>query len=140
MKEQQESREQIYEPKVDKEMQTLLHQLETHESIVAYQIIAKKIGAHEGLQRLVEEIKQHQKEAVSFAHYDKPEAEKEALRLADAKQQAFDEHPLVVTYRERLIVANELLQHVTQSLERQVNLGLEARLETGKEEQHASKN
>lgn len=140
MKEQQKSRVPIYERQVEKELQALLHQLENHDSIIAYQKIAKKIEAHEGLQELVEEIKQHQKEAVSFAHYDKPEAEKVALRLADEKQQAFDEHPLVIAYRERLVAANELLQYVTQLLERQVNLGLEARLEIGKEEQHASKN
>ena len=41
------------------------------------------------------------------------------------KQKEFDEHPLVVAYREQLIEANDLVQHVTALIQYRVNEELE---------------
>lgn len=124
-----DTRDFQYEEDVKKSLEVLLEKIGTNEVIKEYQKIAQKVDQHAGLKALVEEIKQHQKDAVQFAHYDKPEAEREALRLADQKQKEFDEHPLVIAYREKLIEANDLLQHVTYLLEQQVNQDLEDKLE-----------
>ncbi|MGX7023947.1 YlbF family regulator [Vagococcus hydrophili] len=124
-----ENREFQYEEKIAKSLDMLLTQLGENEVIKSYKEIAQKVDQHEGLKELVESIKRHQKDAVQYAHYDKPEAEKEAIRLANTKQKEFDEHPLVIVYREKLVEANDLLQYVTHLLEKNVNDGLEEKIE-----------
>lgn len=124
-----ENREFQYEEKIAKSLDMLLAQLGENEVITSYKEIAQKVDQHEGLKELVESIKAHQKDAVQYAHYDKPEAEKEAIRLANTKQKEFDEHPLVIVYREKLVEANDLLQYVTHLLEKNVNDGLEEKIE-----------
>ena len=84
-----------------------------------------RLKKNKKLTELVEEIKAAQKDAVQFAHYGKPTAEKEAIQRADAKTKEFDEHPLVVAYREQLIEANDLVQHVTALIQYRVNEELE---------------
>lgn len=110
---------------VQKTLEQLLTLLDQSEVIQEYKKIEAKVQDHQGLVVLVEEIKAYQKEAVKAAHYGKPEAEKQAIKKADELTATFDEHPLVVRYRQRLIEANDLLQHVTKLLERNVNISLE---------------
>ncbi len=113
------------EPEMQEALQRLLRLLNENEVIRSYQQIEEKVKDHPGLHELTEEIKQFQQDAVKFAHYGKPEAERIALRKADELTKQFDEHPLVVSYRERLIEANDLLQHVTNTIEEKVNQELE---------------
>lgn len=117
-----------YEPVLDQVFYKLLEKLAHHDTIKEYRKLEHQIGEHDGLQRLVDDIKAHQKEMVRFDHYDKPNAYKEAKRLADEKQQQFDNHPLVIAYRESLVEANDLLQHVTNRLQKKVNDSLEKKL------------
>ncbi len=125
-----------YEAEVGHALQTLIEKIGKTDVIEDYKKIAEKVNEHQGLKNLVEEIKRHQKDAVQFAHYDKPEAEREAIRLANEKQRAFDEHPLVIVYREKLIEANDLLQHVTNLVERNVNQSLEDKLNQTEESEN----
>ncbi|MGO3731826.1 MAG: YlbF family regulator [Vagococcus sp.] len=118
-------REFEYEPTVKQALDQLLEALSLNNIVQEYQDIEEKVGKHEGLKQLVDEIKTHQKEAVEYAHYDKPIAEQEAIHLANTKQETFDTHPLVIEYREKLVEANDLLQHMTKLLERDVNNRLE---------------
>lgn len=96
-----------------------------NEVIVHYQELQKRVVENDTLQELEEGIKAAQKDAVQFAHYGKPEAEREALKEADRLTKAFDEHPLVVAYREQLYEANDLLQHLTTMIQKEVNAALE---------------
>ncbi|MDN6691247.1 MAG: YlbF family regulator [Enterococcus sp.] len=96
-----------------------------NEVIVHYQELQKRVAENDTLQELEEGIKAAQKDAVQFAHYGKPEAEREALKEADRLTKAFDEHPLVVPYREQLYEANDLLQHLTTMIQKEVNAALE---------------
>lgn len=96
-----------------------------NEVIVHYQELQKRVAENDTLQELEEGIKAAQKAAVQFAHYGKPEAEREALKEADRLTKAFDEHPLVVAYREQLYEANDLLQHLTTMIQKEVNAALE---------------
>ncbi|MGX7059679.1 YlbF family regulator [Vagococcus humatus] len=99
----------------------LIAQLKRSQAIHDYQEIEKKVSQHEGLKMLVEEIKAYQKQAVQFAHYHKPVAEKEAIKQADALTKQFDEHPLVIRYREKLVEANDVVQYITTVIEQEIN-------------------
>lgn len=121
-------RRDVYDDQVNESLSDLLESLKNHDTIKAYKKIEQKIDAHVGLKEMVDEIKALQKDAVKFAHYDKPNAEKEAIKQADELQEAFDNHPLVIEYRECLVEANDLLHHLTSLLQSQVNEKLEKKL------------
>lgn len=120
-----EQEKKAIEPQVQASLDELLHLLNQSEIIQSYKEIEARISGHEGLHELTEAIKVKQKEAVKFAHYGKPEAEKHAIKEADALTAQFDEHPLVIRYRQKLIEANDLLQHVTNLLEEKINVQLD---------------
>lgn len=97
-----------------------------NEEIIRFQQLQKRVEENETLQELEEGIKAAQKDAVQFAHYGKPEAEREALKEADRLTKEFDQHPLVVAYREQLYEANDILQHLTTMIQKEVNAAIEA--------------
>ncbi|EOI06756.1 hypothetical protein UAY_00098 [Enterococcus moraviensis ATCC BAA-383] len=115
----------ITDKKINEELTKLLSLLGEDELIKRYKELEEKVEHNEKLTDLVEQIKAAQKDAVQFAHYDKPEAEKAAIKRADDLTKEFDEHPLVVAYREQLIEANDLLQHVTDMIQYRINEELE---------------
>ena len=97
-----------------------------NEIIIRLQQLKKRVEENDTLQELEEGIKAAQKDAVQFAHYGKPEAEREALKEADRLTKEFDQHPLVIAYREQLFEANDLLQHLTNMIQKEVNAAIEA--------------
>ncbi|MBO0466890.1 YlbF family regulator [Enterococcus plantarum] len=115
----------ITDKEINEELTKLLTLLGEDELIQRYKELEEKVQNNEKLTGLVEQIKAAQKDAVQFAHYDKPEAEKEAIKRADELTKEFDEHPLVVAYREQLMEANDLLQHVTDMIQYRINEELE---------------
>ncbi|MBL1225804.1 YlbF family regulator [Enterococcus sp. BWR-S5] len=115
----------IDDKNIEAELDKLLQLLDQNETIQRYKEIEQRVNNNEKLTQLVEEIKQAQKDAVQFAHYGKPEAEKEAIKRADELTAQFDEHPLVIAYREQLAEANDLLQHITAMIQRGINNQLE---------------
>ncbi|ALS02555.1 hypothetical protein ATZ33_14560 [Enterococcus silesiacus] len=115
----------ITDKRINEELMKLLALLGEDELIKRYKELEEKVQNNEKLTALVEQIKAAQKDAVQFAHYDKPEAEKTAIKQADALTKEFDEHPLVVAYREQLMEANDLLQHVTDMIQYRINEELE---------------
>lgn len=114
---------------ISSSLKGLLAQLADNEVMRAYKEIEEKVKDHPALYKLTEEIKSYQKEAVKFAHYGKPEAERVAIKKADELTKEFDEHPLVIRYRECLVEANDLLQHLTNLLEETVNQSLSTNYE-----------
>ncbi|MBO0440338.1 RicAFT regulatory complex protein RicA family protein [Candidatus Enterococcus ikei] len=115
----------ITDKRINEELTKLLTLLGEDELIQRYKKLEEKVQNNEKLNELVEQIKAAQKDAVQFAHYDKPEAEKAAIKRADELTKEFDEHPLVVAYREQLMEANDLLQHVTDMIQYRINEELE---------------
>lgn len=107
------------------EVDKLLALLQTHESVQKFQGVQERAQNHKGLKSLEEQIKAAQKDAVNFAHYDKPEAEKQAIAEIDRLNQAYKSHPLVASYRDSLVEADELLQHVSKMIQKEVNLAIE---------------
>ena len=123
------------DPTIEKSLDELLGRLAENEVMKAYKEIEEKVKDHPALYQLTEEIKGYQKEAVKFAHYGKPEAEKIAIKKADELTKEFDQHPLVIRYRECLIEANDLLQHLTNLLEETVNRTLDKKYQELSEEE-----
>ncbi|MFR2689496.1 MAG: YlbF family regulator, partial [Enterococcus faecium] len=101
------------EPEIQKEVRKLTKLLRENETIIRYKELEEKIHQNQYLTELREKIKQAQKEAVHFAHYDKPAAEQEAIKRADQFMKEFDQHPLVIAYRKQLLEADDLLHHLT---------------------------
>ncbi|MFC4772514.1 YlbF family regulator [Enterococcus hermanniensis] len=99
--------------------------LSENETIIRYQQLQKRVDENNTLKELEEDIQKSQKTAVQFAHYDKPEAEKAALKEADRLTKELNQHPLVTAYREQLIEANDLLQYLTTMIQKEVNDALE---------------
>ncbi|QIL45899.1 hypothetical protein G7081_01710 [Vagococcus coleopterorum] len=116
-------------PQVADALANVLEKLEANSVIKEFRDISKKVEDHEGLRQLTERIKVEQKNAVQCAHYGKPEAEKLAKQEADRLTEEFDQHPLVIRYREKLVEANDLLQHLTNKIERDFNDQLEEKLD-----------
>lgn len=115
----------IEDQKIQLSLEQLNQLLADYPAIKEFQEIQKQAKQNPRLLALEEEIKQAQKEAVQFAHYGKPEAEKEAIRKIDALTQEYNQHPVVQLYRESLAQANELLQYVTQTIQKKVNQAIE---------------
>jgi cell fate (sporulation/competence/biofilm development) regulator YmcA (YheA/YmcA/DUF963 family) len=115
----------ITDKRINEELDKLLALIGEDQRIKRYKELEARVQKNTKLNELVEQIKAAQKDAVQFAHYDKPEAEKSAITRADALTQEFDEHPLVVAYRAQLVEANDLLQHITEMIQYRMNDELE---------------
>lgn len=114
------------EAAVEAALNDLTALLKENEVISDYQRVQKRVAESDTLKQLEDEIKEAQKAAVQYAHYGKPEAEKAALKEADRLTKEFDQHPLVTAYRDQLVEANDLLQHLTHMIQKEVNDTLEA--------------
>lgn len=113
------------EQEVSKALAKLLELLSEHETIKEFKKIQAKAQQNKHLKELEEAIKAAQKDAVQYAHYNKPEGERLAIARINELNKEYAEHPLVVAYREKLIEADELLHYVTTNLQRQVNDAIE---------------
>lgn len=109
------------EQTLQEEVEKMLSLLTTHESVAQFKEVQGKAQNHAGLKELEAQIKRAQKDAVAYAHYDKPEAEKLAIEEINALNKAYKSHPLVDMYRDRLVEADELLQHVSTLIQKEVN-------------------
>lgn len=114
-----------FEPKIAAGLNELTKALAENEIVKDYRQIARKVANNSRLQDLEEKIKAAQQEAVQFAHYGKPEAEKMALIKAENYQKEYENHPLVIAYREKLTLANDLLHFLTDNISQNVNQAID---------------
>jgi cell fate (sporulation/competence/biofilm development) regulator YmcA (YheA/YmcA/DUF963 family) len=112
----------------NQELAALVKLVADSEVVREYQALQARVSQHAKLNELEADIKQAQQAATNFAHYGQMEAEKAELAKVVALQAQFDTHPLVVAYRESLIEANDLLQHITTLVQKEINEGLEEEL------------
>lgn len=113
------------EPEIQVALEQLVHLLGEHDFIKEFQEIQQRALQNKHLQNLEKQIKQAQKAAVQFAHYDKSEAEKQANAEIDRLKKEYENHPLVIRYREKMLNANELLHYITVNFEKKVNEAIE---------------
>lgn len=123
-----------FEPEVTAALNELTNALAENEIVKDYRKIALKVANNSRLQELEEKIKAAQQEAVQFAHYGKPEAEKAALAAANEYTREYENHPLVVAYREKLTLANDLLHFITENISQEVNQTVENLADQAKED------
>ena len=123
------SNESLLDEATKAHLQRLTDLLKENELIQDYQMIEEKAQNHAHLNQLIADIKIKQKEAVAFNHYGKPEAEKIAIKEAEAFTKEFNEHMIVTSYQDALVEANDILQHlvatVQDELKEQINQTLE---------------
>ncbi|MGY3779070.1 YlbF family regulator [Isobaculum melis] len=100
---------------------SLTEMIKAHEVIQEYQALEENVQQNQRLNELIEQIKDKQKEAVAFSHYEKPEAEKVVIKELDELTTQFKEHFLVRTYQENLVEANALLQNIVEKIQETVN-------------------
>lgn len=108
--------EQVVKQAVD-QLSRLLSDLP---QVQEFQQLAAKVADNQKIVQLEEAIKQAQKDAVQYEHYQKPEACAQALAKADELTTQYNELPLVVAYREKMIEVNEIVQYVTNRIQRGV--------------------
>ncbi len=113
------------EPEIQAALEQLVDLLAEHDSIREFKKVQQRALQNEKLQTLEEQIKQAQKAAVQFAHYDKPEARKQANAETDRLKKEYEDQPLVISYRKKLLDANEILHYITDNFERRVNDAIE---------------
>ncbi|PCS12166.1 putative cytosolic protein [Lactococcus raffinolactis] len=77
--------------------------------------------AAEDLYALEVEMKVLAKEAVLYKKIDKVKAYQETMARSKIIEAQLNESPLIMDYRRKLVVANDLLQHLLQTLESQIN-------------------
>lgn len=118
------------EPQIQAGLDKVLQELQQVPIVKEYQAIEAKVLQHDGLLALEEMIKSNQRDAVNFAHYGKTEAEKQALKAAEEARQQYEQHPLVVAYREKLVAVDALLHYLTDKIQYQVNDRIEKESET----------
>ena len=113
------------EKQLEQEVEKLLDLLKNHESVQQFQTVRNRAENHPKLKELEAQIKAAQKDAVNFEHYVKPEAQRQAVAEINRLNKEYKSHPLVESYRQSLIEADELLQHVSTMIQKKVNQVIE---------------
>lgn len=113
------------EKQLEQEVEKLLDLLKNHESVQQFQTVRDRAENHPKLKELEAQIKAAQKDAVNFEHYGKPEAQRRAVAEINRLNKEYKSHPLVESYRQSLIEADELLQHVSTMIQKNVNQVIE---------------
>lgn len=99
----------------------LLTQVSQHPTILAFQAAEKRLKASKELYALEVEMKDLAKQAVLFKKIDKVKAYQETMARSKVIESELNDAPLIVDYRRKLVAANDLLQHLLQRLESQIN-------------------
>ena len=113
----------IDDPTADYEqaLAALLTQVSQHPTILAFQAAEKRLKAAKELYALEVEMKDLAKQAVLFKKIDKVKAYQETMARSKVIESELNDAPLIVEYRRKLVAANDLLQHLLQRLESQIN-------------------
>ena len=113
----------------DQALAALLAQVSQHPAVLAFQAAEERLKAAEDLYAFeafnneirVPEMKVLAKEAVLYKKIDKVKAYQETMARSKIIEAQLNESPLIMDYRRKLVVANDLLQHLLQTLESQIN-------------------
>ena len=102
------------------EAKKLAEMLANTEEIDRFKQVEAKINDNKKVQRLIQQIKTLQKQAVNFQAYEKTEALKKVEAEIDRLQNEIDERPVVQEFKEIQIVVNDVLQLVSGTIAREV--------------------
>lgn len=109
------------EKQVDEELDKLIALLQKKEEIIRYQQMEKEVQENDWLDKLVETIKDKQRDLVNFEYYEKPEAYQATLKELDRLNKELDENITVKAYKDSLWEANEVVQLLFSKIEAAAN-------------------
>lgn len=112
-----ENQNAIYEQAVAR----LLDKLAQHPTVIAFQAAQVRLKEAENLHALEVEMKELAKQATLYQKIDKPKAYQETTARSKAIEARLNDEPLIIDYRRKLSAVNDLLQHLLQTLEIQIN-------------------
>lgn len=78
------------------------------------------INKNEKVRRIMDDIKNYQKQAVNFQHYNKPEALKKVEEKINSLMAELDEIPIVEEFKQSQTAVNDLLQLVSNTISQNV--------------------
>ncbi|GAX47129.1 YlbF family regulator [Pseudolactococcus reticulitermitis] len=99
----------------------LLVQVSQHPVVLDFQAAEKRLKAAKELYALESEMKELAKQATLYQKIDKVKAYQETMARSKAIEAQLNDEPLIIDYRRKLVAANDLLQHLLQTLETQIN-------------------
>ena len=105
------------EPHVAQELAALQRLLSDHPIVQEFQEIQARALQNQGLLELEEALKQAQKRSFNLSIMRNPKQKAAEQRYASLTNE-YEQHPLVVAYRQALLQADELLQYVTTEIKR----------------------
>jgi cell fate (sporulation/competence/biofilm development) regulator YmcA (YheA/YmcA/DUF963 family) len=102
------------------EAKKLAEMLAGTEEIERFKQVEAKLNENRKVQKLMQQIKTLQKQAVNLQAYDKKEALKKVEEELDRLQDEIDEIPVVQEFKEIQVIVNDVLQLVTKTIAREV--------------------
>lgn len=105
------------EPAIDQALTELITLLVQKEEIKQYQKAEKHVESNRWLQEAIEAIKLKQQELVNFEYYEKPEAYRATLEELAEMNRQLDENITVQYYKDTLVEADEVVQHLFSSIQ-----------------------
>ncbi|WP_159545852.1 YlbF family regulator [Streptococcus halichoeri] len=99
----------------------LITRLKQHPSILAYHAAKQELDQLPALSKKAYEMKVKQQDGIIFTHIAKDLAAEQSLQRAQSLARELDQHPLVEAYRAKMQDASDLLHHITQMIEEELN-------------------
>ncbi len=99
----------------------LLSKLAQHPTVIQFQAAESKLKATSALYALEVEMKALAKDAVLYKKIGKVKAYQETMARSKVVEAQLNNEPILIDYRRKMTAANELLQHLLQNLETQIN-------------------
>ena len=97
-----------------------VQELRAVEELEQFREAERQIHASSSVNEKIAQLKLLQQQAVNFQQYEKVEALRQVEEKIATLERTIDELPIVQQYQSTQAIANELLQLVTQQLERNV--------------------
>jgi cell fate (sporulation/competence/biofilm development) regulator YmcA (YheA/YmcA/DUF963 family) len=113
------------EEKVEHALEQLIQLIQEDPAITEYKSAEQMVKDQAELMNLAQEIKTYNQKIVNFGHYGLQRAREHAQEMSEQKTKVFEDDLLVQNYRAGLFEANELLQHITQRITKQINREIE---------------
>ncbi|MGX7049470.1 YlbF family regulator [Pseudolactococcus piscium] len=105
----------------DLTVNSLLSKLAQHPTVIQFQAAESKLKATSALYALEVEMKALAKDAVLYKKIGKVKAYQETMARSKVVEAQLNNEPILIDYRRKMTAANELLQHLLQNLETQIN-------------------
>lgn len=108
-------------PTYEASVSALLTDLAQHPTILAFQEAERRLKTAKELYALEVEMKDLAKQAVLYQKIEKIKAYEATIAQSKMIEDKLNDEPVLIDYRRKMVAANELLQHLLQTLESYIN-------------------